>query len=67
MRNPFAAAEFDPAMQFKDACDLDLKRRLGSPVIATRETSKAIDLSGIMRLTGDEIDELLRQETNHAA
>lgn len=41
---------------------LDTGRYPRSPVVVTKETAKAIDISGIMRLTPDEIDALLEAE-----
>lgn len=46
---------------------LDTGRYPRSPVVVTKETAKAIDMSGIMRMTPEQIDELLAAETGRAA
>lgn len=54
--------ECDSAEQFVRMCRDELLRYPRSPVVVTKETAKAIDISGIMRLTPDEIDALLEAE-----
>lgn len=55
------------AEQFVRLCRDELKRYPRSPVVVTKETAKAIDISGIMRLTPDEIDALLEAEVGRVA
>lgn len=59
--------ECTDAEQFVRMCREELKRYPRSPVVVTRETAKAIDMSGIMKLTADEIDALLEAEVGRAA
>jgi hypothetical protein len=54
--------ECQDADQFVRLCREELKRYPRSPVVVTAETAKAIDISGILRLTADEIDALLQAE-----
>ena len=53
--------EFDEAEHFKALCDMDLLRYPRSPVVVEPQTAKDIDLSGIFRMTPEQIDEALRQ------
>lgn len=55
------------ADHFARLCREEMRRYPRSPVVVTRETAKAIDISGIMKLTADEIDALLEAEVGRAA
>jgi hypothetical protein len=46
--------------QFLSVCEQDLKRYPRSPIVVTKETAKDIDMSGIMKMTPEQIDEALR-------
>ena len=59
--------ECDSAEQFVRLCRAELKRYPRSSIVVTKETAKAIDMSGIMRMTPEQIDELLAAETGRAA
>lgn len=48
------------AEQFVRLCRDELKRYPRSPVVVTKETAKDIDMSGIMKMTPEQIDEALR-------
>ena len=55
------------ADHFRRLCREEMRRYPRSPVVVTRETAKAIDISGIMRMTPAEIDALLEAEVGRAA
>jgi len=55
------------AEHFVRLCREELKRYPRSPVVVTSQTAKDIDISGIMRLTPDEIDALLEAEVGRVA
>lgn len=50
------------AEQFVRLCREEMKRYPRSPVVVTKETAKAIDMSGIFKMSADEIDAALMQE-----
>lgn len=54
--------ECTDAEQFARLCREELKRYPRSPVVVTKETAKAIDMSGIFKMSADEIDAALMQE-----
>lgn len=53
--------EADYADHLIAQCRRDLVRHPRSPIAMTRQTAKDIDLSGIFRMTPEQIDEALRQ------
>ena len=59
--------ECPDADHFVRLCREEMKRYPRSPVVVTKETAKAIDISEILRLTPDQIDELLAAEVGRAA
>lgn len=54
--------ECTDAEQFVRLCREEMKRYPRSPVVVTKETAKAIDMSGIFKMSADEIDAALLQE-----
>ena len=48
------------AEHFVRLCREELKRYPRSPVVVTSQTAKDIDMSGIMKMTPEQIDEALR-------
>jgi hypothetical protein len=52
--------ECTDADQFVDLCKRELKLYPRSPVVVTTDTAKDIDMSGIMRMSPEQIDEALR-------
>lgn len=54
-------SEADYADHLIAQCRRELVRHPRSPIAMTKQTAKDIDLSGIFRMSADEIDEALRQ------
>jgi hypothetical protein len=52
--------ECSDADQFVELCKRELKLYPRSPVVVTTDTAKDIDMSGIMRMSPEQIDEALR-------
>lgn len=52
--------ECSDADQFVELCRREMKLYPRSPVVVTTETAKDIDMSGIMKMTPEQIDEALR-------
>lgn len=53
--------ECSDADQFVELCKREMKLYPRSPVVVTAETAKDIDMSGIFRMTPEQIDEALKQ------
>lgn len=53
--------EADYADHLIAQCRRELVRHPRSPIAMTKQTAKDIDLSGIFRMTPEQIDEALRQ------
>lgn len=53
--------EADFAEHLMTQCRRDLVRHPRSPIAMTKQTAKDIDLSGIFRMSPEQIDEALRQ------
>lgn len=49
------------AEQFVELCKREMKLYPRSPVVVTKETAKDIDMSGIFRMTPEQIDAALME------
>lgn len=47
--------------QFVEACRREMKRYPRSPIVVEPQTAKDIDMSGIFRMTPEEIDRALEE------
>jgi hypothetical protein len=57
-RSDLTCGEVD---QFLTQCERELKVYPRSPIAVTKQTAKDIDMSGIFRMTPEQIDEALKQ------
>jgi hypothetical protein len=52
--------------QFLTVCGQDMKRYPRSPILVSKQAAKDIDMSGIMKMSPEQIDEALRLMSNAA-